>query len=166
MKTSLYDLAAEYQAASDKLHDSELDDQTIADTLEGMAGAIEVKAQNVAFVIRNTEAMAEQIKQAEEAMQKRRKAMENHAARLRAYLLANMQTTGITKIEGCAYFNISLRNNPESVVIDAESQLPEQFMRVVPATYSPDKTAIKEAIKAGQEVPGAHLTRTQSLSIK
>jgi hypothetical protein len=165
MKQSLYQVTAEYLEASEKLHDSELDEQTVLDTLEGMSGAVEAKATNVGFVIRNLDGLAAQIKQAEDDMAKRRKSIENHAARLRAYLLANMQTANIQKIES-PYFVLSIRNNPESVVIDADSQIPDEFIREVPATYVADKVAIKKAIQDGQEVPGCHLTRTQSLSIK
>ena len=164
MNTSLFSLAAEYKSAEEKLMDSDLPDEVIADTLEGMSGELEVKAQNVAFVIRNAESMAEQIKQAEDAMAKRRKAYENRAERLRSYVMANMLTTGKTVIE-CPYFKMSVRNNPESVVIDAESQIPQDYMREIVKT-EPDKALIKQAIKDGFEVPGAHLTRTQSLSIK
>lgn len=162
---SLYAIAAEYKAAAEKLHDLDLDEQTIADTLEGMSGELEVKAQNVAFVIRNAESMAEQIKQAEDAMAKRRKAFENRATKLRSYLLENMVATGKASIE-CPYFKLAIRNNPESVVIDAESQIPQDYMREIPATYSPDKGLIKQSLKNGVDVPGCHLSRTQSLSIK
>ena len=163
--TSLFNLAAEYKSVSDKLHDSDLDEQTIADTLEGMAGELEVKATNVGFVIRNLDSMAEQIKQAEESMAKRRKAMENRAKWLKSYLLQNMLATGKTKIES-PYFVISVRNNPESVVIDAESQIPDDYFREIPATFEPNKQAIKQAIQDGFTVPGVHLARTQSLQIK
>ena len=163
--TSLFNLAAEYKAVSDKLHDSDLDETTIADTLEGMAGELEVKATNVGFVIRNLDSMAEQIKQAEESMAKRRKALENRSNWLKSYLLQNMLATGKTKIES-PYFVISVRNNPESVVIDAESQIPDDYMREIPATFEPNKQAIKQAIQDGFTVPGVHLARTQSLQIK
>ena len=162
---TLFNLAAEYKAASDKLHDSDLDEQTIADTLEGMAGELEAKATNVGFVIRNLDSMAEQIKQAEEGMTKRRKAIENRSKWLKSYLLQNMLATGKSKIES-PYFVISVRNNAESVVIDAESQLPDDYMREIPATYEPNKQAMKQAIQDGFTVPGAHLARTQSLQIK
>ena len=65
-----------------------------------------------------------------------------------------------------ARFVMGLRNNPESVVIDAESQIPADYMREIPASYSPDRIVIKKAIQDGYEVPGCHLTRTQSLQIK
>lgn len=163
--TALYLLTQEFREAAEKLADAELPDEVIADTLESLQFPIEEKAKNVAMVIRNIEASAKAIKEAADAMILRAKSEENRAKHLKGYLQSAMEATGITKIES-PYFVISLRNNPESVVIDAESQIPADYMREVPATYSPDKTLIKKAIQDGYEVPGCHLTRTQSLQIK
>lgn len=45
--------------------------------------------------------------------------------------------------------------------------LPAQFMRQPePPLPAPDKTAIKDALKAGQDVPGARLATTNRLEIK
>ena len=163
--TALYLLTQEFREAAEKLADAELPDEVIADTLESLQFPIEEKAKNVAMVIRNLEPSANATKEAADAMILRAKSEENRAKHLKGYLQSAMEATGITKIES-PYFVISLRNNPESVVIDAESQIPADYMREVPATYSPDKTLIKKAIQDGYEVPGCHLTRTQSLQIK
>ena len=163
--TALYLLTQEFREAAEKLADAELPDEVIADTLESLQFPIEEKAKNVAMVIRNIEASAKAIKEAADAMILRAKSEENRAKHLKGYLQSAMVATVISKIES-PYFVISLRNNPESVVIDAESQIPADYMREVPATYSPDKTLIKKAIQDGYEVPGCHLTRTQSLQIK
>lgn len=166
MNTSLYVLAGEYLAAATKLADTDLDEQTIADTLEGLAGDLEVKATNVAMFVRNLDASAEAIKGAEAAMAARRKAIENRAERIRSYLKENMERTGITKIE-CPYFKLSIRNNPPSVVVDSENLIPAAFMRQPePPPPSPDKAAIKAAIQSGHEVPGCHLQAGTSLVIK
>ena len=163
--TALYLLTQEFREAAEKLADAELPDEVIADMLESLQFPIEEKAKNVAMVIRNIEASAKAIKEAADAMILRAKSEENRAKNLKGYLQSAMEATGITKIES-PYFVISLRNNPESVVIDAESQIPADYMREVPATYSPDRILIKKAIQDGYEVPGCHLTRTQSLQIK
>ncbi len=163
---ALYVLADDYLQAAERLSDLDLDEQTIADTLEGLAGALEVKATNVACFIRNLEAAADAIKQAEAHMVARRKAMENRAARIKEYLLSNMERTGISKIE-CPQFKIAIRENPPSVVIDMLTAIPEDYMRTPePPPAAPDKALIAKAIKDGFTVPGAHLTRTKSLSIK
>lgn len=114
MLPALYELALEYRDAADRLTDLDLDDQTVADTLEGLAGDLEVKATNVAMFARNLEATAAQIKDAEAQMAARRKAVENRAANLNRYLLVSMQQAGIQKIE-CPYFRIAVRDNLPAV---------------------------------------------------
>jgi len=167
MNISLYELAGEYHQAAVALSNMDLDDQTIADTLEGLSGALEAKATNVAYFIKNLESTAEQIKLAEKQMADRRKAMENRAERIREYLKANMEVAGITQIE-CPHFKLSIKKNPPSVVIDAESQIPADYMTVpVAPPPAPDKKLIAAALKDGFEVPGCHLeTGKTRLDIK
>jgi hypothetical protein len=164
--TSLYNVAEEYRAAVETLADLELDGQTLLDTLEGMSGELEIKAQNVVMFARNLEANAKAIKEAEAEMAKRRKAMENRADGLRRYVLGSMQHAGVEKIE-CPYFRISIRNNPPAVEIFEEGLIPAEFMVTPePPPAAPDKTAIKEAIKAGREVSGARLSQSVRLEVK
>jgi len=163
---TLYEIAAEYRTATDKLADLDLDAQTIADTLEGLSGDLETKAQNVAFFVRNLEATAAAIKQAEADMAARRKAMENRADGLKRYIFESMTVAGIEKIE-CPHFRLAIKNNPAAVEIFEPGLVPASFMRTPePPPPAPDKTAIKEALKAGQDVPGARLTSGQRLEIK
>lgn len=162
--TALYVISQEYSRASAILADLDLDPQTVADTLEGLAGDFETKATAVAMFSRNLEATAAQIKEAEGQMAARRKAMEARADGLRRYLLACMQQTGIQKIES-PHFRMSVRDNPAAVDVFDQAQIPAEFMRQ-PEPPTPDKTAIKEALKAGHDVPGARLTQSQRLEIK
>ena len=163
--SNLFEIATAYRALAEQLHDTDLPDEVIEDTLEAESGDLVEKLTNIGFVIRNIDAEVSAMKDAEEKIAARRKSKENRIARLKAYALANMLATGKTKIES-PYFVMGLRNNPESVVIDAESQIPADYMREIPASYSPDRILIKKAIQDGYEVPGCHLTRTQSLQIK
>lgn len=162
---SLYTMAEEYRQAAERLNDLDLDEQTIADTLEGMEGSIEDKAKNVAFWIKNTEATAAAIKEARQAMAEREKSLLNRADRCRQYLLDCLNMVGKKKVE-TPFFVISIRKNPKSVVLDDASLLPVEYQRVIPEHREPDKGLIKDAILAGTLVMGAHLERTQSLSIK
>jgi hypothetical protein len=163
---TLYAISDQYLQDVSKLQDMDLDEQTIADTLEGLQGDMEVKATNVAMFVRNLESLADQIKAAEAQMSARRKAIETRAERVRTYLLSNMQRTGITKIES-PYFVLSVRSNPPKVVIDDPEAVPDEYWRQ-PAIPLPelDKKAIAAAIKAGSTVAGAHTESGVSLSIK
>lgn len=163
---ALYKLADEFLEASQRLADLDLPDEVVNDTLESLQLPLEQKAVSVASFVRNIEASAEAIRQAEADMRARRTAIENRAKRVRAYLLEQMARTGIKQIE-CPLFKISIRENPPAVVIDAESQIPDEFMATPPMPEPvPDKKAIAAAIKGGREVAGCHLERGTRLEIK
>jgi len=164
--TSLYVLAAEHRDTAAQLADLDLDEQTITDTLEAMSGDLEAKAQNVVMFARNLEATAAAIKQAEADMSARRKAIEKRAEGLRAYVLSSMQVAGVKSIE-CPYFKLSIQANPASVDVFEPGLVPAEFMRQAePPPPAPDKTAIKDALKEGLDVPGARLTQGVRLAIK
>jgi hypothetical protein len=163
--TALYVIANEYRAAAEKLAELDLDAQTIADTLESLSGDLEQKAQNVAFVVRNLEVTAQAIKAFEDQQRERRKAIENRADGLRDYLQRCMEATGIERIEGPGIL-LSFRKS-SAVVIDGVDLIPAEFMRAPePKPAEPDKTAIAAALKAGTEVPGAHIEKRRLLQIK
>lgn len=163
---TLYEIAAEYRHMVAALLATDADAQTVADTIEGESFPLEVKAQNVAYAIKTLQANADAIKGAEAEMEKRRKSMENRAQNIRDYLLTCMEVAGVQKIE-CPHFAIKIANNPASVVIEDERQLPADYLRV-PETPppSPDKKLIGDALKAGQDVPGARLARGKRLDIR
>lgn len=163
---TLYEIAAEYRQTAEKLADLDLPPEVVADTLEGISGDLQTKAQNVAMFILSMESTAEAIKKAEANMAARRKAIENRAEHVRQYLLSNMTSCGISKIE-CPWFKLAVRQNPPSVVIDDAGAIPQNlYVYPEPPPAYPDKKAIKAKIDAGEEVPGAHLARGVRLEIK
>lgn len=163
--TALFQLAAEFRAISDRLHEADLDEQTIADTLEGIGGDLQEKSINVAKYIKNLESDADQIKQVEQQMAERRKVLEKKAASIKHYLHTNMEKAGISKIE-CPWFVLSIKNNPESVQVADEGSIPRDYFKEIPASYSLDKALVKQAIRDGFDVPGCFLSRGTRLEIK
>lgn len=163
---TLYQIASEYRHITDVLMDSDADEQTIKDTLEGEAWPLELKAQNYGFVIRNMEATAAAIKDAEKQMTARRKAIENRAAHMLERLKTGMEIAGVTELS-CPHFKVSIKRNPPSVDVFEPALVPAEFMyqpELPPA--APDKAAIKAAINAGRDVPGALLSAGTRLEIK
>lgn len=163
---ALYEIAAQHRKMVEALMSTQEDAAAIADTIEAESYPLEVKAQNVAYAIRNMEATAEAIKGAEKQMAERRKALENRAEHIREYLKTCMQVAGVEKIS-CPHFALSIRKNPHAVEVFEPSLVPQQFM-TQPVTPPPqiDKTAIKEALKAGNEVAGCILVQGVRLDIK
>ncbi|HRT22375.1 MAG TPA: siphovirus Gp157 family protein, partial [Candidatus Hydrogenedentes bacterium] len=127
----LYKIASAYAEAAARLAETDLDDQTIADTLEGLAGDLRDKAIAVASVIRNMEADAKAIREAICDMESRLTRIETRTVGLREYLLTTLQATNIRKVE-CPWFAVSVKKNSPRVVIDDESLLPTEMMTIKP----------------------------------
>jgi hypothetical protein len=163
---TLYEIANEYRSDLERLADLDLDPQTLEDTLGSLGGELQVKAQAVGCFIRNLEATAASIKEAEAQMAARRKALENRAARVKDYLHASMMVAGVEKIE-CPLFRLAVRNNPPAVEVYQPELIPVAFMRQPePPPPAVDKKAIAEALKKGEEVPGCRLTHGSRLEIR
>lgn len=164
--TSLYVLANDYAAIAAKISDSDYDEQTIRDTLEGASGEFEEKAISVACFYQNLVASSEAIKEAEKRMKDRRDAIDKKAESIKRYLFDSMKKTKREKIES-PYFNIAIRKNPASVCIDDESKIPKAYMVTPPPPpAAPDKKAIKAAIDSGLTVEGCRLVHGERLEIK
>lgn len=165
MSATLFALTTEYREAAMKLAELDMDAQTVADTLESLSGDLEQKAQNVAMMARSLDADAAAVKQWSKDAAERAKAIENRAESLRDYLARCMDACGIEKISGPGVA-LSWRAS-SAVVIDEPGLIPTEYMRTKPAPDpEPDKKAIADAIKAGKEVPGAHIEARKSLQIK
>lgn len=163
--TSLYEISLAYRADAQRLADLDLPADVVTDTLDAMSGELEVKAQNVVFFARDLQATANAIKDAEEQMAKRRKAIENRAKHLLEYVHGCMETAQVQRIE-CPHFRLAIQAKPPSVDVYEPGLIPEQYMRAPEAPPpAPDKTAIAQAIKAGEEVPGARLVHGTRLAI-
>lgn len=79
-------------------------------------------------------------------------------------LSAAMLQFGVEKIE-TPTLKLSFRKS-EAIEITDETCIPTAFQEEVPATWKISKTKIKEAIKAGEIVPGAQIVTKQNLQIK
>lgn len=163
----LYEIDARYLEALDvlgsQLEAGEIDEQTYADTIESIAGEVEVKMLNVAKIIKTFEAEAGALKEVETSRAARRKSLENRIKSLKDYLAFEIQRTGIKPKD--AEITIGTRKS-EAVEIEDESLIPADYMREIPAYREPDKTLIKTAIKDGYTVPGARLVERQNAAIR
>ncbi len=166
---TLFQIAAEYRHITDVLMDAGVDEQTLTDTLEGESWPLELKAQNYGFVIRNLQATAASIKEAEKQMADRRKSIEKRAEALTERLKTGLEIARITKLD-CPHFALTVKKNPPSVDVWDEKQIPALYIRTPepppPPEAVPDKAAIKAAICAGIDVPGAQMAQGTRLEIK
>lgn len=162
MNITLYQCAADVQAALDYYFDSETERE---DTLEAVIGQFEVKAQSVIGYIKNQETTEEMLEEHIRQMTEKLKVIKARNQSLKDYLERNMLAAGIKEIKADdGTFKASFRKSKAVDVFD-ESQIPAEFMRER-VTVVPDKTAIRKAIESGQEVAGAKIEERQNLQIK
>jgi len=157
----LYEIANEYA----ELANSEMDAEMIADTLEGIQGEFEDKAEQVLAIIKNELALEEMLKAEAKSLTERAKASANKVANLKAYLAESMQTMDKKKINAGVH-SLTVRKGVQSVnILDLES-LPIDFVDYQ-TVIKPDKNLIKEKLKLGEKIEGAELvTGKSSLLIK
>lgn len=121
------------------------------------------KAVAVACVFRALSEDSDRIGREIERLTAIKKRLDRERERVKEGLDAACRALGVESVKGM-YANISYRAS-EQTVIDDELSLPEEYL-TVKTTYTPNKTAIREAIKAGKEVPGAHIERKKNIQIK
>lgn len=109
--------------------------------------------------------LVERAKQEHERFKKLAAAAENAAKRLEeaSVKALDIARPGQTKWE-LPEHKVSLRKNAPSVEVFDEDKLPPGYIRV---KCEPDKTRIKAALKAGEEVPGARFADpTTSIQVR
>lgn len=165
----LYELTQEYQSVEAMLQNPDVDAQAVLDTLEAIAGEFEDKADNVACMVKDLEADAKAIKAEADALTQRARARAAKADRLREYLYQQMGLAGIRKIETARNL-LQIKKSPESVRVEDESAFLKwaenhpEYLRQKPP--EPDKAAIKEAVRAGNAVPGVRLESGETFVIR
>lgn len=164
MSIALYDLSEAYLNIQN-LIDDESPDNDILNALTTIEGAIEVKAGNIANLIKSLEAEAEVIKAEEKRLAQRRKVRENASDNVKQYLKFAMEQMGVDKIKTPTR-TISIQMNPPAVYISNEDEIPGKFLTLIPEHYEVNKKLISEALKAGEDVKGAELSRGRSLRIR
>ena len=164
---TLYELTNDYMELLQMAEDPDIDEQAFLDTLEGIEGALEDKADNYAKIMRMLETDAKGIKAEEERLAKRRKTIEGNVSRMKSALQYAMESTGKVKFK-TTLFSFGIQNNPASVVMDEQDieNIPERFLKYKDPEI--DRKAIKDAIKAGDQdaMDIAHLEQSQSLRIR
>ena len=110
----LYELAQEYQSVEGMAQDPEMDFQAVLDTLEGIAGEFEEKADSVACIVKILDYEAKNLKAEADVLLQRAKARGARADRLKEYLHQQMSLVGIKKIE-TARNVLQIRKTPAAV---------------------------------------------------
>lgn len=141
------------------------------DTLEGIEGEFDEKAESIAVYIKQLKAEANILKFEKSAIAKRQSQKEREVEKLAAHLLNAMKAIGRSKVD-MPHAVVSIRNNAPSLVIDDEISFvewAEEHNLAHLLKYSmPEvkKNDVKALCKNGEAIPFVHMESKQSLNIK
>lgn len=163
---TLYDLTNDYKTLLDLLEDPDMDPNAIDEAMASIGGEFDEKVENYAKIIRELEAQEAAFDTEIERMTKRKKTCSNSRENLKQILINSMQMAQKEKVEG-ELFKVSIKRCAPKVVIDAEDQIPEQFLEKV-ETVKVDKKGIGAFLKENPFTTAgfAHLEEVNSLLIK
>lgn len=156
----LYELSSSFQQVQEMIESGQ---EGLQDTLESIDMAFSDKLESIGKVSANLKANISAFKEEEKRLADRRKTIENNLKSLEGYAENALRTTGKQKVEA-GTFTFAIQNNPPSVDILSESAIPRKYLIKQEPTI--DKTAIKQALKDGEVVPGAEMKQTESLRIR
>lgn len=113
------------------------------------------KVDNISSYIAGCERQAQWLKEEIARLRDRIGMWERRGERVREYVKRVMQQSDTAKLDGQTA-TFYLRAATPAVVISDEAAVPEEFKRTT-ITVTIDKLAIRKAIEAGHDVPGADL---------
>jgi predicted DNA-binding protein YlxM (UPF0122 family) len=158
----LYEIASQYETLIDFDMETDEDVQAFMALMGEIQDDFNVKAESICKLVKTFQAEAEAFKAEKLRLEKRQKALENKADALKNYLAFNAKeilTAGEKRTVGL--FKIGFRKNPPKLVIDPDAIIPQDFY-----DWTPNTTALKQAIKDGEEIPGVRLESSESFVIQ
>jgi len=171
--TKLYEISNEYTAVMDAIEQlfeahPDLDEASkraiLEENLAGVQQSFDDKAFALGGLIQNLKLEHSNVKELQDRFTKRAKGLEKTIGQLSDYLLTQMQAVNRPKLSN-AWLTLQIRTNPCRVIIEDEALLGEEF-KLRETIIKINKTAIGEQLKAGNDVPHAHLEQSQRLEIK
>lgn len=166
MSNALYEISEQYKALLE-LSD-EIPEDAFRDTLEAIEGEFDLKADNIACVIKDLEGYAQSVKDEIERLEKKRTSAFRRIENLKNYLFEQMQAVGKIKILSPRN-TITIKKKPVSVKLSpdfiewAQSHTRDDLLRY--KLPEADKSAIKMALENGEVIP-AELVTGERLDLK
>lgn len=169
--SSLYEMTEDMKRIMEILDNAEAegveDDERIkeAEELKKLVElAIEDKCDNIAYIIKNYEADISSVAEEINRLRKVKQRNESQLKSLKERVVSAMVLLGKKNIS-TSIGKLSTRRSESVEVYGDIKELPEEFKRLK-IEVSPDKTALKKAIKDGMHIDGVELVENLNLSIR
>lgn len=168
MSVSLYKLTGAYQRLMELATDDEDEEglgfsQPFIETLEALDDELDAKFEGCARALKSMASLKESIEAEAAGLKKRAARLDLGIEELKGYIKYCMEQAGFTKRQA-GPFKMSIVNNsqPSVTVMDLD-EVPTKFDKPVERAVS--LTAIRDAWKAGEIVPGVDVVRGNHLRV-
>ena len=163
---TLHELGQQYLEVLELMKNPDFTDEMLGDTLNALDVTIQDKGGNIAKLVQSIVVNTKGMKEAEEAIAKRRKFFENKVASLKKYLKETMEALDMTEIE-LPDVVIKIVANPGKVEVELPEIVPTIYKRVKSETVI-DKAKIKRRYQEHEDVdiPGVRFVKSTKLDIK
>lgn len=158
--TSLYNLSEKYKRVLD-LRDDGVDEEVIKDTLELLDDEIENKADNYAYIIRETKGQIETIDNEIKRLQELKRSRTNFIKYLQENLFESMERTGKTKFK-TSLNSFWIQANPLRLEIESEDNIPTEFFEF---KRQVNKKELLEYAKEN-EIDGVSIKQTKGVRMR
>lgn len=165
MARTLYDLGDAFNGVMDLVLDETMDLNVLEECLQSIEADIMVKCENGIGLIRSLENLRDGMKTEAQRLTERQRIIDNRIRSIKEWYQRNLDAMGKSKVV-TTRGTMAVQNNPPSLKVTNESEIPICYLTLVPARYEVDKDAVRTALKSGEIVPGAHLEQGRSLRIR
>jgi hypothetical protein len=162
----LYEITSQFEKLDAMVPDidNHEDAEAFTELYAELEGDLSDKVHGLCCVIRNTESSANALDVEIKRLTAKKKSLESKSKRLMDYLEFSLKSANVPSVK-TSIFDVVFKKNPPSVNVLDESLIPASFIRTKIET-SPDKVAIKDALKSGEHVPGCELIQAEKVVIK
>ena len=132
--------------------------------LEEVESDIDAKLAGCVRVVRMLERQEEAVRAESRYLQEKAQRIERHAIRLKSYIKEQLDVMGWKSRQVDDLFSVSIAPSPDRVDILNLDSIPHVFDR--PIDRQVNKSAILDAVRHGQAVPGVEVVHGTHLRIK
>ena len=160
---TLYEVTNDLLRLMEMAEDPDISPEVLADTMDAVEGAFEVKAEGYAKVLRMLGAQEDCISKEVERLEKRQKTIAKNRERIRERLKEAMESTGKKTIK-TDLFTLTVKKNQPSLKIDRNEDIPQEYL--IPQPPKVDNKSIKEDVLKGAKYDWCHIEQGTSLTIR
>lgn len=164
MNRNIHEITADFLTLLEMMDDPDIDQEILSDTMAAIKGELEYKLDGYGKIIVEMEGESTALGAEIKRLKERKEAIDKNIGRMKENVMQTMIACGKQKIK-TILFNFSVRKNPEKMVVDDQTKVPAYFWEIPKPEPVLNKSRLKDALKTGEIIEGAHLEQGTSLRI-